>query len=179
MTDATLLEPSTDHRLTPEEQVARARQAARAAYALRHPRPIVVDSDLAVALARFDADARAMPIIDWSTIPHAREDDPREDEPARTPVPPRPVQTLRRPYVAALIEGAYDDVVHAEIGNRNNELARASFRYGQVVGADLLTEEHALAALEEAAARCGLQHREALSTIRSGLRAGAQHPLET
>jgi hypothetical protein len=80
-------------------------------------------------------------------------------------------------YVRALIKGAYHDVAFAEIGNRNNTLARSAFRYGQVVGAGLLGEATAIAALEEAATQCGLPYREAQSAIRSGLRAGARHPL--
>jgi hypothetical protein len=80
--------------------------------------------------------------------------------------------------VRALLRGAYDDTATAQPGNRNNVLARSAFRYGQVVGAGRLDELAASNALEEAADRCGLPRREAVMTIRAGLRRGARHPLE-
>jgi hypothetical protein len=91
---------------------------------------------------------------------------------------PRPSKPSNA-YVAALVEGCYSDVVNADHGIRNNILSRSSFRFGQCVGAGLLDETCAFAALEEAAERCDLPRREALSIIRAGLRAGARHPLET
>ena len=94
---------------------------------------------------------------------------------------PRPVRSgdrRRRSYVSALVRGEYTAVAHAEPGIRNVVLSRASFRYGQALGADLLDEEHSRAALLEAAEHCGLPSREAQATIAAGLRRGRAHPLE-
>jgi hypothetical protein len=186
-------------RLTAEERASRARQRARRRYSLEHPRPLVVERELAGALALFDTyfddvtfAISGRPIVDWWAIPITRPDDPRYDEPLTVARATRSIGTAsyRAPrdakcgtrstrYVKALIKGAYDDVVNAEVGSRNNTLTRSAFRFGQVVGAGLLEERLAVAALEEAAELCALPEGEARSTIRSGLRAGARHPLET
>jgi hypothetical protein len=176
-------------RLTDDERAARDRQRRRVRYSLDHPAELIVDRRLARDRAYLDA--HDVTIIDWNTIQHARAGDPRWDEPTRTPVPV--MSSIRRTrqysgptnrtigvrYLARLVEGEYDAVANANTGERNNVLARAAFRYGQCLGAGLIDEPRATAALEEAAARCGLPHREAVTTIRVGIRAGARHPLET
>jgi hypothetical protein len=183
--------------LTANELTARELQRARVRYSLEHPPALIVDRELAESFALFDAyfdnvtfAITNQPIVDWNAISTTWPEDPRLDEPARSPEPQRVANRGTRPhsrprngspgipYVAALLRGAYDDVAHAEPGNRNNELARSAFRYGQVVGAGHLDEASAIAALEEAAQMCGLPQREATSTIRLSLRAGARHPLE-
>jgi hypothetical protein len=173
-----------------------ARHEQRVRWSLRHPPPLVVDRGLARTLAIMDAYFECVvfaysdvPICAWESIRVARPDDIRDDEPA--PTRPRVSNTFvsspagqaewrgsRSSYVRALVRGAYDDVATAEVGNRNNVLARSAFQYGRAVGAGLLDETKADAALMEAAAVCGLPALEARLTIRRGLRAGAGHPLE-
>ena len=182
--------------LTPAERAARDRQSARCRDALRHPPPLVVDSRLAKAFTIIEAHFpcatfawTTRPLADWERIGSRA----LEQHRAASHIPFEGTTTSRAPfrkaapsahdgaprsYVRALITGAYDDVAFAEIGNRNNTLARSAFRYGQVVGAGLLDEALAIAALQEAATKCGLPRREAESAIRSGLRAGTRHPLE-
>jgi hypothetical protein len=154
----------------------------RTEYALRHPAPLVVNRGVAVVLARLDAHGHD--VIDWNTIRPARPDDQRWDEPPPRTERPRGAGHVSRSrgapvaYAHAVITRAYDDVALARDGERNIALNRAAYAYGRLVGADLLTELHATAALEDAAERCGLLVREARLTIRSGLRAGARRPLE-
>jgi hypothetical protein len=85
-------------------------------------------------------------------------------------------------YVRAVIVGAYDDVVHAPHGERNNTLNRSAFTYGRLIGAGVLDETRAIAALLKAADLCGLRQddgdKQTTDTIHSGIAAGVQHPLE-
>jgi hypothetical protein len=91
-------------------------------------------------------------------------------------------QTAAVAYARAVIAGAYADVVDARHGERNNRLNASAFAYGRLVAAGLLEETRAVAALLEAADLCGVRQddgdRQTLATIRSGLRAGAEHPME-
>jgi hypothetical protein len=171
-----------DDRLTTAERDARDRQRQRTRFALRHPSPLIVDWRLARDRAYLDA--HDVHIIDWTSIAHASEHDVRWDEP-----PPRTVRTFSAQrswrtggrvsrYVIALVEGEFNAVAGAAPGDRNRLLNTASFRVGQCVGASLVDESRAQAVLELAAQQCGLGHLETQSTIRSGLRAGARHPLE-
>jgi hypothetical protein len=157
---------------------------------------MVVDARLANALTIFEAHFpsatfawMARPLAEWERIgsraieQHRAAGRSSSEQPTTPPAgSPKRVRSVHHgagmSYVRALIKGAYHDVAFAEIGNRNNTLTRSAFRYGQVVGAGLLGEAKASAALEEAATKCGLAHREAQAAIRSGLRAGARHPLE-
>lgn len=84
----------------------------------------------------------------------------------------------RSRYVAAALRGELDAVLAAQPGSgcRNDTLDRAAFALGQLVGASLLPEGLATAALAEASAAIGLPPREAHATIRSGLVAGIQRP---
>jgi len=59
---------------------------------------------------------------------------------------------------------------------RNDTLNRAAFSLGQLVAARLLPAVVVVAALADAAARCGLPGDEAGRTIRSGMASGARHP---
>ncbi|GAA1858769.1 bifunctional DNA primase/polymerase [Pseudonocardia ailaonensis] len=84
----------------------------------------------------------------------------------------------RSAYVAAALRGELDNVLAARpgSGHRNDTLNRAAFALGQLVGASLLPEGLATAALAEASAAIGLPAHEAHATIRSGLTAGARIP---
>jgi hypothetical protein len=87
----------------------------------------------------------------------------------------------RSAYVAAALRGELETVLAAQpgSGHRNTTLNRAAFALGQLVGAGLLPEGLATAALAEASAAIGLPSREAHATIRSGLSAGARSPRRT
>jgi hypothetical protein len=61
-------------------------------------------------------------------------------------------------------------------GNRNNTVASAAFKCGQLVGAGLLERNEAYSNLLGAALDSGLPEVEARSVIRTGLSAGAQRP---
>ncbi|MCE3554446.1 bifunctional DNA primase/polymerase [Pseudonocardia sp. RS11V-5] len=84
----------------------------------------------------------------------------------------------RSRYAATALRGELDNVLAAHPGShqRNDTLNRAAFALGQLVGAGLLTEGLATAALAEASAVIGLPPAEAHATIRSGLTAGARTP---
>ncbi|GAA1860353.1 bifunctional DNA primase/polymerase [Pseudonocardia ailaonensis] len=87
----------------------------------------------------------------------------------------------RSAYVAAALRGELDKVLaaHPGSGQRNDTLNRASFALGQLVGAGMLPEGLATAALAEASAAIGLSAAEAHATIRSGLTAGSRTPRHT
>jgi hypothetical protein len=178
--------------LTPEEHAERDRVRFRTRYALRNPRPLVRDPDVALEMSwtvAHDPDARDPEtgelLCDWDAIPVAQPEDVRGDEP---PVSKRVVTAKKaaKPgserrsarYADAIVANTTDEVVAAEAGERNNVLNRAAFRVGRAVGAGLLDEHLAELLLTDAATRCGIPAREAATTIRSGLRAGTRHPLE-
>jgi hypothetical protein len=98
------------------------------------------------------------------------------------PVAPRPYAAASVPiatsdrYAVRALEYEADSVRNAAEGTRNNTLNASSFKIGQLVGAELLDESDAVSVLVDAALACGLDEREAIPTIRSGLRAGIARP---
>jgi hypothetical protein len=115
--------------------------------------------------------------------------DPHLPEPPQTlldalspplPEPPRANghdrETIPDAYVRAAVDAETRDVASAPEGQRNDTLNRAAFNLGTLVGAHALSRREAEARLMGAAYACGLEHREAEATIRSGLDAGQQHP---
>jgi putative DNA primase/helicase len=96
------------------------------------------------------------------------------------PEPPRanghPHGTIPDAYVRAAVDAECRAVASAPEGQRNDTLNRAAFALGQLVGAHALGRREAEARLLAAALTCGLDHREADATIRSGLDGGEQHP---
>ena len=89
----------------------------------------------------------------------------------------RPVVTPSR-YAAAAVRRACAAVAGAAPGKRNSTLNSEAFGIGQLVGAGMLDEEGAIAALAEAAFECGLDAEEITATLASGLRAGMRAPRE-
>ena len=79
-------------------------------------------------------------------------------------------------YVVAALEREAREVAVAPQGERNVRLNIAAWRLGRLVGARLMGEEAVVDLLIVAATAAGLGEREALATIRSGVRAGARHP---
>ncbi len=71
------------------------------------------------------------------------------------------------------------DVRLSTEGNRNEQLNRAAYNLGQIVGDGHLPTGRVENALLVAALATGLNEREARATIRSGLKAGTQSPRST
>lgn len=103
--------------------------------------------------------------------------------------PPDPWQQLDRTldvqpvrsgggYGAAALRREADEVATTVEGLRNHRLNVAAFRLGQLVAAGTLTEADVIATLDRAATAAGLDERERMTTIRSGLRGGLAKPRE-
>ena len=89
---------------------------------------------------------------------------------------PAPGTRQATAYALAALREESARVATARPGTRNDTLNRAAFSLGQLVAARLLPAVVVVAALADAAARCGLPGSEADRTIRSGLTSGARHP---
>lgn len=79
-------------------------------------------------------------------------------------------------YAQAALEGEIDAVHRAPEGTRNPTLNTAAFKLGQLVAGGELGEQLVRDRLYDAARAAGLNERETLKTIDSGLRAGAEQP---
>jgi hypothetical protein len=79
-------------------------------------------------------------------------------------------------WARVALEGEADRVRSAPMGSRNSILNRAAFSLGQIVGAGVLDASTVEQTLADSALASGLGEREAILTIRSGLRAGLDHP---
>lgn len=84
----------------------------------------------------------------------------------------------RKRYVEAAVFRILDELNGVGQGGRNVALNQAAFALGRFVGAGALNQTDAEAALDSAAAAIGVTKTEALKTIKSGLRAGANKPAE-
>ncbi len=95
------------------------------------------------------------------------------------PLPPshRPITHPTR-YARAALAAEADRVARAPVGTRNDTLNRAAFALGRFVGAGLLGLAETTRELEEAARFAGLGRAEIRGTLRSGLTAGRQVPLD-
>jgi Bifunctional DNA primase/polymerase, N-terminal len=80
------------------------------------------------------------------------------------------------PYLAAALDGEAREVAAAPTGQRNGRLNRAAWRMGRLLNGEPV--EHLVTEVLLVAARtAGLDDREALATIRSGLDAGLRNPV--
>ncbi len=79
-------------------------------------------------------------------------------------------------YVQAALDAELGRVAMSREGSRNSTLNDAAFAMGQFVGGGAIDGRLVESRLLEAAACCGLQHLEAMATIRSGLAAGILQP---
>ena len=79
-------------------------------------------------------------------------------------------------YAEAALNGEISKLLHAAEGGRNNQLNSAAFALGTLVGAGVLDEEIAEDRLQTAAQAIGLNDREIVKTVQSGLNAGMQNP---
>jgi putative DNA primase/helicase len=98
---------------------------------------------------------------------------------ATLPAAPPPTGTERlRKYVWAAIQGEHDRIAGTGEGARNDTLHRSAVRLGSLVGAGMLTEQDAYAALMAGvqASPQPLPEREADTTITRGLTFGIRNP---
>ncbi|NCC04980.1 MAG: bifunctional DNA primase/polymerase [Proteobacteria bacterium] len=84
--------------------------------------------------------------------------------------------TLSTRYGAVALEAECMAVASEPSGGRNARLNAAAYVIGQLVAGGELVESEAQAALEQAAAACGLGDHEAQRTIQSGFNAGLTAP---
>jgi hypothetical protein len=97
-------------------------------------------------------------------------------QPAARPVPQPATRGPRPHYVQAAVDGETAAVRGAPQGTRNGQLNTSALKLGRLVGAGLLEEEAAVAALRAAGLAAGLEPREVHRTVASGLRAGIADP---
>ncbi|MDT8333014.1 bifunctional DNA primase/polymerase [Roseomonas gilardii] len=97
--------------------------------------------------------------------------------PPEKPRPPVPFVPTTDAAMRAL-DRACGRLASAAPGTRNDSLNAAAFTAGRWVGAGLLHEVEAAAMLFQTARAVGQGEKEARDTIRSGLMAGAQRPME-
>ncbi len=101
--------------------------------------------------------------------------------------PPRPPPPAYRPqpirsegYVRAVFEGELNALARAPRGERNAMLFKVAARFGDLVGAGLLSQGMAIDGLFAAAHACGLiaddGARAVTATVASGLQKGATNP---
>ena len=79
-------------------------------------------------------------------------------------------------YVAKAVADECARVSAALVGSRNDTLNNAALALGELVGAGVLSETEAEAALLSAALACGLDESSALATIHSGMTKGKSQP---
>lgn len=96
--------------------------------------------------------------------------------PAPSPRPAGPAQGGATPYALAALQREVHKVKQAAVGERNDQLNRAAFALGTIVGAGALDAETVINELTAAALAGGLSADETRRTITSGLRAGIQKP---
>jgi hypothetical protein len=118
----------------------------------------------------------------WEPIPPAPADLPPWAQPTppapRPPLPRIPAVEERRlaRYAQAALERETATVAAAPQGQRNHTLNRAAYNLGTLIGAGALDQTTAASSLAHAAKTAGLNPRETIATIRSGLTSGIAHP---
>lgn len=115
----------------------------------------------------------------WLLALMLSEPPPREVKPLR--IGDNPSRTAR--YVVKAVEGECEAIASTAAGTgRNQRLFIGAARLGELVGAGLLQQDAAEAALERAAEACGLTkedgRRSVRLTIASGLKRGIANPRE-
>ena len=90
------------------------------------------------------------------------------------PRPPVPLRTSH--YVQVAVDSECQAVSATPEGSRNHRLNQAAFSLGTLVGARVLDADDARTRLLDAALAAGLDERESLRTIASGLSAGERQP---
>lgn len=116
-------------------------------------------------------------LFDDAELAKARNKPPSEGgkpQPARPSTNGHTRPTQR--YAEVALDSECQRVRTAREGARNDTLNKASFSLGQLVGAGVLDEATVEYELTSAAVAVGLEERETLKTIRSGLEAGKAQP---
>ena len=85
---------------------------------------------------------------------------------------------VQRKYGQIALTGCCATLLEAGEGSRNNTLNAVAYRAGRLVGAGVLVEADAAAALREIALQVGLEAGEITTTLASGLQAGKAKPVE-
>ncbi|MGI8939934.1 MAG: bifunctional DNA primase/polymerase [Iamia sp.] len=98
------------------------------------------------------------------------------DPPKATTPPSSAVTGAGSVYGRRALETEVGRLALVDIGCRNDELVRASFRLGQLVAGGELDARGVAGALLTVALRIGLTEQEAVPTIRSGLAGGTRTP---
>ena len=80
------------------------------------------------------------------------------------------------PYAIAALHNELDLLARTAEGNRNEQLNRAAFNLGQLVGGGGLQEFETAQKLADTAYTIGLEEREVAKTIESGIEAGKKEP---
>ncbi len=99
-------------------------------------------------------------------------------QPCERPPPPREAGrvTNASAWAGAAVDGELARLGSAKEGTRNDTLNRVAYRLGQLVGGGSLSEAEIERLLVEQGMAIGLGEREAIGTVRSGLRAGEGVP---
>ncbi|EXG80016.1 bifunctional DNA primase/polymerase [Cryptosporangium arvum] len=79
-------------------------------------------------------------------------------------------------HATAALRGEVERVTGSQPGQRNDELNRAAYNLGQLVGAGQLDHDQVADALRDAALSIGPDEPKILRTIRSGMNAGMANP---
>lgn len=108
------------------------------------------------------------------TVEQAKE--ARRAAKAPPPSPAAPTTAPSTRYCMSALESAVQRLRSAVEGGRNDLLNGEAYGLAQLIHTGGISEATIRAALQEAAEACGLPTGEAAATIRSGLRAGQQHP---
>lgn len=88
----------------------------------------------------------------------------------------QPLKPVGTRYAYGALRAEIRRILSAQNGTRHTAINRAAFSIGQLVGGGLLTYAEAYAPLFEAALSIQFPESEAASTVRDGLRDGAQAP---
>lgn len=101
--------------------------------------------------------------------------------PPAVPAPRLPLtdRAQGRAYAMAALRAETERVAAARPGTRNVTLNRAAFSLGQLVAAGLIPPIPVITSLIDAARYAGLPEDEAVTTVRSGMEAGARKPRAT
>lgn len=106
----------------------------------------------------------------------ARAAEVRNERRRRAPVICAPPPDIPDRYGAAALAREIEIVRDAAAGTRNRTLNRAAYSLGQLVASGLLARDLVEDALRSAAEAAGLEEREILPTLKSGLEAGLRSP---
>lgn len=139
---------------------------------------VVAPPSLHVSGHRYEwrgASARPMYPPDWLISAYVQ--NRATPAPAPASPPPSPSQGgISSPYALSALRGEVGKLERAPAGMRNDQLNRAAFALGTLVGAGELDELFTIGELTEAGIATGLHPTEVARTIRSGLAAGIRKP---